>query len=251
MKLGENNFLVKELFSATFLLAVLTGLLYILGSSYRGGYLKKWGVESQFVSTDFYTQIHSGSIVFHIESFLLSLLLTSCYIVLTIFLYTAIDLSREPFIHKALGFLWKKVIFLHRKFCFCNNEREEKEKSKSPLLKELLNITLRLLVIFLVISLILYSFYKSINFSSDLGANIAIKHYKAYSKKLSSKGYNGYFSEMKTYRIDGKLREGYLLDTDRKAYILYFPKTTTQEEGVEVIDAARITGIVAKKTATP
>lgn len=245
MKLGENNFLMKELFSATFLLAVLTGLFYILGSSYRAGYFKKWGIESQFVSTDFYTQIHFGSIVFHAESLLFLGLLISFYIVLTVLLYTAIDLSREPFIHKVAGFLWRKMLLLHKKFC--NKKQKEKKENESVFLKELFDITLRLLVIASVIFLILYSFHKLIDFSSDMGANIAIKQYKSYSKKTSLNNYNGYFSEVKRYRIDGKVREAYLLDTDRKSYMLYFPKTKTQEETVEVIAATRIAGIVAKK----
>ncbi|MCI5132878.1 MAG: hypothetical protein D3904_15510 [Candidatus Electrothrix sp. EH2] len=84
-----------------------------------------------------------------------------------------------------------------------------------------------------------------------MGANLAVEHYTAYSKKSSEKNFDGYFSEVKTYRIDGKVREAYLLDTDRKSYILYFPKTKVQEETVEVVAAARITGIVAKKNATP
>ncbi|MCW5199403.1 hypothetical protein VU05_01530, partial [Desulfobulbus sp. F1] len=57
----------------------------------------------------------------------------------------------------------------------------------------------------------------------------------------------GLFSKLRTYCIDGAQRNALLLATDRSTYALYFPKTKTAQESVEIIAVARINGISAAK----
>lgn len=119
------------------------------------------------------------------------------------------------------------MLSLHKKRC--TKDQKERQNTESIFLKESLNITLRLLIISSMELAILYIFHRLVNFSSDLGSDTATEHYAAYSKKLSSQHYNGYFSEMKTYRIDGKVREAYLLDTDKKILYSVFSKNKDSE----------------------
>jgi hypothetical protein len=238
MKLGENNLLIKEILSATFLLAVLTGLLYISGTSHQGAYWKEWGVESSLLSSDIYSSLTYGTVVWFLGGVMLVLPAIGLLIVALVYTPLANEIWKKQITHKIINWLYSK----------CSNKKETQEEADSPrFLKAVMAFVLDSLYICLILLAVLYAFYRLIIFSSDLGAQQAGREYGLYSNNNLKDKNNGLFRKLKTYRIDGVERDAFLVGTDRKSYVLYSPKTKTREEHIEVVAAARITGIVARK----
>lgn len=242
MKLGENNFLVKELFSATFLLALFTGLLYISGYCCHSGYLNAWGFESGLLATELYYEVYLGTYSWFSGGIrLLFVCGVSGYLIVitTIFAVHALQNPTKNKLTKWLHNLFRK------------KEETPIEIELPDFIKNFGKVGLKLLSLSLWLLIVLFIFYGLVNYSSELGRKLALNHYNQCNSKSLQDSKESIFNKLKTYRIDGVERTAFLVDNDPKSYILYFPKTKTQEESVEVIAAERITGIVAKKNTTP
>lgn len=225
-----NNLLAKIGIDSTVFLAASTGLLYVTGGYYQSGYLQKWGVESDFFASDIYGNLVSGTIVLSVSMRSISINVIICGVIALLCAAVVISLLK--------GGAARNI----------DSEKEAKPESEPPkLLMYLANIALKSIVIGWLLLAMLYAFHRLIIFSSEQGEKQAAKEYEQYSQGNAQGDQKGLFSKLRTYCIDGAQRNALLLATDRSTYALYFPKTKTAQESVEIIAAARINGISAAK----
>ena len=234
----EKSFLAKVGIDATIVLAAATGLLYLFGTYYRIGYLEQWGIEYSLFSGDIYENLLAGFSVLHVIAMFSVIIAIVMGLSLLGYNSMAIELSRNEKIQKTIN-------WLHR------NREAEADAEPPKLLTDFENRIFKLLLIFIIILIILYAFYKSTSCSSEIGKNLAIKEYEQYSQSNKKGEQKSLFSKLRTYCIDGVPRSALMLATDRSTYALYFPKGKTQEECVEIVAASRINCIKAAKNTMP
>jgi len=242
MSLSENNWLAKVGIDATVFLAAATGLLYVVGRYHQSGYLQKWGGESDFFANDIYNSLVDGTIV--LSAGMMYVLIILIVIVIGALQYTAIAicLSKREASRKTANWLRKK---------FGSKKEEEPESEPPKLLTDIISIAFTSIMIGSLLLAALYAFHRLIIFSSEQGEKHAAKEYEQYSQSTSKGDQKSLFSKLRTYCIDTTQRNALLLATDRNTYALYFPKTKTAAESVEIIAATRITCIKATRNTAP
>ncbi len=239
---GENNFLAKVGLDATILLAAATGLLYLVGRYYQSGYLQKWGIESDFFASDIYSNLVAGTIVLSAGMMYVLIMLIGIGIIALPYTALAIDLSRWEASRKIANWLRKK---------FRSKKEEEPESEPPKFLTDIISIAFKSIIIGSLLFATLYAFHRLIIFSSEQGEKQAAKEYEQYSQGNAQGDQKSLFSKLRRYCIDGAERNALLLATDRSIYALYFPKTKTAQESVEIIASSRITCIKATKNTAP
>ena len=149
--------IISEISSATFLLALFTGLLYISGDSYIHGYLEQLSLThrmfvpafNEVLSHGFY-MLFIGGIYLVIPTFL-TMFLFYCYI------YMIGEISEIAFIRKIFNVL------------FSIPKKKESEYKKPKLITKITNLALTTLVFTSFIAVLLFTIYKLTNFSTSQG----------------------------------------------------------------------------------
>lgn len=242
MKFCENNPLIKGVVDATVFLAAATGLLYVVGTYYKIGYLEKWGIESSLFANDIYENLVAGFTVLRVG--ITYLLIISAVICTAALGYSGIAIEiwgKES--------IQKKVTWLKAKISGWESKKPDVEPPK--FLTNIEAFVAKSWRTCLILLAVAYPFYKAMNCPSELGKECAVKEYEQYSQSNGKGDQKSLFSKLRTYCIDGAQRNALLLATDRSTYALYFPKGKAQNEGVEIIAASRITCIKATKNMIP
>jgi hypothetical protein len=242
MSLSENNLLAKVGLDATILLAAATGLLYVVGTYYRIGYLEQWGIEPSLFTSDIYENLVAGFTVLNVGITYLLIILAVIGAAALGYSGMAIEIWRKESIQKKVNWLKAKI---------ADWEAKKPEVEPPKFLTNLEAFIAKSWRTCLILLAVAYPFYKAMNCPSELGKEYAVKEYEQYSQSNAQGDQKSLFSKLRTYCIDGAQRNALLLATDRSTYALYFPKTKTAAESVEIIAAARITCIKATKNTAP
>jgi hypothetical protein len=158
--------IIGEISSATFLLALFTGLLYISGDSYIYGYLEQLSLTprmfvpsfNEILSHGFY-MLFIGGIYLIIPTFLI-VFLFYCYS------YMIGEISEIGFIRKIFNFI------------FFIPQKKESEYKKPKLISKITNLALTTLVFTSFIAVLLFTIYKVTNFSFSQGKEQGEKYLK-------------------------------------------------------------------------
>lgn len=242
MKFCDNNPLAKVGLDATVFLAAATGLLYVVGRYYKSGYLQKWGVESSLFTSDIYENLVAGFTVLYVGITFLLIISVVIGAAALVYNWMAVATWEQESIQKKVNWLRVKID---------SWEAKKSEVEPPKCLTKLDGFIAKSLRACLVLLAVAYPFYKAMSCSSELGKEHAVEEYEQYSKSPAKGDQKSLFSKLQTYCIDGTQRNALLLATDRITYALYFPKTKTTAESVEIIAASRISCIKAGKNMAP
>ncbi len=222
------------------MLDVATGFLYVFRRYYHVGYLDQCGVESSLFASDIYDNLVNGFTVLFVGTIVFLIILFVIGILALLLSGMAVEISKKDSVRKRFDWLRTKLL-----------GKEESEIELPKFLIKYKNIVIKFLPIYFVLLVASYPFHKIMCWPSYLGRNQAVKEYELYSQSTAKGDQKSLFSKLQTYCIDGTQRNALLLATDRITYALYFPKTKTTAESVEIIAASRISCIKAGKNMAP
>lgn len=234
----EKLSIFKELMNASILLALVTSLLYISGTSYLESYLTEWGVESSLIRSNTQEILVQGASIWFVGG----IHMITWAVVLGIwlflpFVYTASEISKFPLTRRISLRIYKAL------------KPKEREELEPPYILQLINkwfFQYLVLVAFLLMSLLL--FYWLLSFSSSQGKERAAKEYKEFSTNTVSN--EGLFGRKKELTINGTENEGYILANSDSLAVLYLLASATKPEQVLVIPLSTISQIKAIKNSS-
>ena len=232
--------ILRELMSASILLALASSLLYLAGIFYVNAYLTEWGVESTLIKSDVQSIMVHGVGVLYIGGIYTVSIGLALGIVLHLYLSIALGISKWPFVRKIVTKLYNK---------YKENQPEKIKTCEAPvLLQSSVQRSLQLIIlgVFLSFFLILFSWF--LEFSKSLAVDRAQKEYSEFSsgKSIST----NLFSRKKLLTINGAEKEGYILANSDSLVVLYLLPSKLNKEKVIIIPLSSITEIKAVKVAT-
>jgi hypothetical protein len=165
--------IISEISSTTFILALLTGLLYISGDSYIHGYLEQLSLTprmfipsfNEILSHGFY-MLFIGGIYLIIPTFFIVFLFCS-------YIYMIGEISEIAFIRK----VWNLLFSISKK---------ESEYKKPKFISKTLNLALTILVFTLFTAVLLFTIYKVTDFSSKQGKEQGEKYLTELTSSLEA-----------------------------------------------------------------
>ncbi|MCG6202746.1 hypothetical protein [Psychromonas antarctica] len=154
--------LINEISSATFLLTLFTGLLYISGDAYIYGYLDELSLVQKLFMPSFNETLSQGFIMLFIGG--IYLVIPSFFIAILFYSYMFMigEISEVAFIRKIWNFIFP-------------SSKREREYKKPELITRILNLALTFLVFTMFIALFLFTIFKVIDFASVQGKEQAQK----------------------------------------------------------------------------
>ncbi len=155
------NKIISEISSATFLLALLTGLLYISGDAYHSGYLEELSLNPNLFSPQLNEILSQGFYMLFVGGVLLIFPSVFIAFIFCIYIYIVGEISEIELVRKIWNFLFSP-------------SDPEREYKKPRLLIRLGNLALSLFVFFIFIAALQFTIYKAVNFSSEQGRDGAI-----------------------------------------------------------------------------
>ena len=230
----EKLSIFKELMNASILLALVTSLLYISGTSYSDSYLTEWGVESSLIRSNTQEVLVQGAGIWFVGGIHIIIPAVILGIWLFLPLYTASEISKSPLASRISLGIYEAL------------KPKEREELEPPYILQLIKKWLFLfsmLVAFLLISLFL--FYWLLDFTSSQGKERAAKEYKEFSTNAVSN--EGLFSRKKELTINGTKNEGYILANSDSLAVLYLLASDAKPEQVLVIPLNAMNQIKAVK----
>lgn len=230
----KENTILKELTSASIILALVTSLLYISGATYLHAYLTEWGIDSSLIPSN--TQellIHGVSVFyiggFHIISFGASIgfLLFSCF-------YLMLEISKSTMVRKISSKIYKIL-----------NPKRREEPEPPLMLQKITKLSLQFFTLFLFLLMLLVMFYQLVIFSSSQGKEKSKKEYIEFStSKITNETI---FTRKKLININGEEKEGYILANSDNLIGLYLPASEGKEEQVVIVPLSSVSHIKALK----
>lgn len=236
--MADKTSLSRELLNASILLAVATSLLYLSGYSYISSYLNAWGIESSLFTPNMQEALVHGASNWFVAGIYIVFFATILGITLYISFYTLSDLSKIRIVRKLTSAIYNLIKPIHRQ----NN------LEPPAILKTLTSISIKLLIMVVLLSIILFVFHKLIGFSSTLGIENAQRDYIELS--TGKQGKQELFLRIKTLKTSDAELNGYILASSSSMIALYFPSTKDTQEKVAVIPLDSIKEISATKSAS-
>ncbi len=222
----DKNPLLKELLSASILLALITSLLYISGASYIDSYLTEWGIESSLIESNTQAILMQGATVWFVGGVYIIIPALILGFVVFFPFYLVREISKSPLARKVS---LKAYELLRNK----NNTDLE----PPPIFQLFANWIAQFFIVLLFLLLFLFFFYKLLGLSSSLATEIALKEYKEFSaNKVENEKI---FNRKKTFTIKGKEVTGYLIANTDNIIVLYLPQLNKQVEQLKIGNRSR------------
>lgn len=216
--------LIKSFLSATFVVTLMTCLLYVSGSSYLAGYLLTLGIEEGILRHEFVQTLEKGGLVFMLGWIKISILGVMSSFAALLYAYLAHEISKEDWIKRIANSIKR----------FFTKKRSEEMKEASFLFKKLLKVTALLFLSWVLVALMAYFYFQFIKFSSDQGEVQAIE-------KLNKISRGDHYHE---YQIaDSAKRElkGFIVAADEKTLVVYVvPRSERQSATLELLDRSNV-----------
>lgn len=150
------NKIISEIGSASFLLALLTGMLYVSGDAYLSSYLQELELPAGLFQYPLNEVLSHGFYMFFIGG--IFLVIPSIFIATLFFLYAHMigEVSNIGVVRKIWGFLF-------------HPENNVDQPRKPKLVSKVVNLSLASVVFVFFLALLLFTTYQAIEFSSKKG----------------------------------------------------------------------------------
>jgi len=228
----DRNPLLRELLSASILLALITSLLYISGASYISSYLTEWGVESSLIKTDTQEILIQGATVWFIGG--INVVIPALMLGLVVFFpfYLVREISKSPVARK-----------ISLKIYGVLKNESNTILEPPPKFQLIAKWIAQFFLILISLSLFLFFFYKLLDLSSSLAAERVSKEYKKFStdQVVNEK----IFNRKKTFTIEGKEVTGYLIANSESLIVLYLPSLNKTSEQLKIVPLKSVSNIKA------
>jgi len=226
----DRNPLLKELLSASILLALITSLLYVSGASYIDSYLNEWGIEPNLIKNDTQAILIQGTTVWFIGGIYIVIPALMLGFVVFFPFYLVREVSKSPFARKV-------SLKIYEVFKNVNST----ELDPPPIFQLFAKWITQFFIILLFLSLFLFFFYKLLGLSSSLAEERALKEYKEFS--TNSVENEKLFNRKKTFTIEGKEVSGYLIANSNNLIVLYLPPLNDESEQLKIVPIKSISNI--------
>lgn len=235
--MGDKTSILREMMSASIILALVTSLMYISGAAYLSAYHAQWGIESSLFTPSIQEALVLGSGNWFVGGIYIAIIGTIVGFIFYLSFYTLSELSKIRFVRNLASIMYEVI------------KTPQREEPEPPaILKIIIARSLQFLMLVGALLVLLFIFHQLIDFSSSQGAENAQREYVSFSKgKTSNKEL---FSRMKTLKIGGTEMEGYILASSNSMIAVYFPPSDNSQEQVTVIPLDSVSEIRAKKSTT-
>lgn len=226
--------ILKELMSASILLAVATSLLYLSGVSYISSYLTAWGIESSLFTPSIQDALVLGSGNWFFGGIYIAIFATIIGVIFYLSFYTLSELSKIRFVRHLASVIYNIL-----------KPKQRLELESPAFIKTIIARTLQFLMLTVTLAFFLFLFHKLIHFSSTQGTENAQREYVELStgKKLKQE----LFTRMNTLKIGDSEVKGYILANSDSMIALYLPPSDTTKEQVAIIPLNSISEIRVMK----
>ena len=231
---SKANILLKELTSASVLLALFTSLLYISGSIYLATYLEEWGINSSLVPTTTQDILMQGAGIFilggaHLITYA-AIAVVSIFVLVHIFTL----LFKGQWLRKFVAKI--REIFV--------TKPEEKEKEPEAL-RYLVSWSDRASAQMLIVLVVFYFLIEMIIYSGVQAKERAAKEYSAFSTgKVAD---DRMFDRKATVSINSIEIVGYVIASTEKVLAIYVPETSDNKEQIKVVPMVDVEYLVSFK----
>lgn len=235
--MADKTSILRELMSASVILALVTSLMYISGAAYVSAYLAQWGIESSLFTPSIQEALVLGSGNWFVGGVYIAIIGTIVGFIFYLSFYTLSELSKIRFVRNLVSIIYKAI------------KTPQREEPEPPVfLKAIIARSLQFLMLVGALLVLLFIFHQLIDFSSSQGTENAQREYVSFSKgkKLDKE----LFSRMKTLKIGGTEMEGYIITSSSSMIAVYFPQSNNSQEQVTVVPIDSISEIRAKKSTT-
>ncbi|MDP5131316.1 MAG: hypothetical protein NWQ54_10545 [Paraglaciecola sp.] len=228
--------ILKELMSASILLAVATSLLYLSGVSYISSYLTAWGIESSLFTPSIQDALVLGSGNWFFGGIYIAIFATIIGVIFYLSFYTLSELSKIRFVRNLASVIYEIL-----------KPKQRAELEPPAFIETIIARSLQFLMLIGVLLALLFIFHRLIAFSSSLGAENAQRKYVEFS--IGNNLEQDLFTRMKILKIGDSEVRGYILANSDSLIALYLPPSDTTQEQVTIIPLNSISEIRAMKPA--
>ncbi|MFT5700403.1 MAG: hypothetical protein ACI8ZB_003277 [Desulforhopalus sp.] len=223
------------LFSATFVLSVATGVLYVLGYSYQSSYLHSWGVDGDLFTLSVQQYLIYGSSVLSVGGLWGGLIWLVIIAGLLLVAYLTNRVGRSISIPNIIKVFWK---WIGLKLGSSETELPNWYKKSTA------ELALNFIIMLLIVCISLFSF-SIIHLGSMFGKSIAKTELETFSNKKVEYSTNG-FSKIKRFKIEQKSFDAFVIAASDKFYALYVPAVKDRRQHILTIPTASILSVTAK-----
>lgn len=168
--MADKTSILRELMSASILLAVITSLLYLSGLSYISSYLTAWGIEASLFTPSIPDALVLGSGNWFVGGIYIAIFASIIGVIFYLSFYTLSEFSKIRFVRKLASIIYEFI------------KPIQKEEMEPPaIIKTIISRTIQFLMLVVLLLVFLFIFHKLIDFSSSQGAKNAQREYVEYS----------------------------------------------------------------------